>query len=107
MGERHPVILQSMATLSESLVQVAKPKDKLCKLLDERGLYLRVERSGGRLWRFRYHHGGKEKLLSLGSYADAQPPELAELENRSTKCYIKSRDRYVDLQGSLVQPLGT
>lgn len=29
-----------------------------------------VETSGGKLWRFRYHFGGKEKMLSFGSYPD-------------------------------------
>jgi integrase len=29
-----------------------------------------VTKPGGRLWRFRYRHGDKEKLLSLGSYPD-------------------------------------
>jgi integrase len=59
-----------MATLSEARIRTAKPKQKPYKLFDERGLYLRVERRGGRLWRFRYRYGGVEKLLALGAYPD-------------------------------------
>ena len=40
------------------------------KLIDERGLFMLVVPTGGRLWRFRYRHGGKERLLSLGAYPD-------------------------------------
>lgn len=74
-----------MATLSEARVRAAKPKDKPYKLFDERGLYLRVERSGGRLWRFRYHHGGKEKLLSLGSYPDVSLKRAREKRDDARK----------------------
>ena len=34
------------------------------------GLYLTVETSGGRLWRFKYRYAGVEKLLSLGRYPE-------------------------------------
>lgn len=56
--------------LTELAVKSARPKDKPYKLFDERGLYLLVERSGGRLWRFKYSVAGREKLISLGNYPD-------------------------------------
>jgi integrase len=59
-----------MAQLSEVRVRNAKPRDKAYKLFDERGLYLRVDVTGGRHWRFRYRLHGKEKLISLGPYPD-------------------------------------
>lgn len=45
-----------------------KYKDR--KLFDGDGLYLLVTPSGGKLWRFKYHYGGAEKLLALGKYPD-------------------------------------
>jgi len=39
-------------------------------LTDDRGLYMLVTPTGGRLWRFRYRIGGVEKLLALGAYPD-------------------------------------
>jgi integrase len=56
--------------LTETTVKNAKPKERPYKLYDERGLYLLVSQDGGRWWRFRYVLGGKEKLLSLGTYPD-------------------------------------
>jgi len=59
-----------MPTLNESRIRAAKPAEKPYKLFDERGLFLLVTPAGGRLWRFRYRHGGVEKLLTLGAYPD-------------------------------------
>jgi hypothetical protein len=44
--------------LTETAIRSAKPREKPYKLFDERGLYLLVAPTGGRLWRFRYRHGG-------------------------------------------------
>ena len=57
-------------SLSEVTIRAAKPKDRQYKVYDEKGLYLLVKPSGGRLWRFKYVYGGIEKLLSLGAYPD-------------------------------------
>ncbi len=40
------------------------------KLADDRGLFLLLTPTGGRLWRFKYRFAGKEKLLSIGTYPD-------------------------------------
>lgn len=54
--------------LSAIDVSKAKPKEKEYKLSDGDGLYLQVTPTGGKLWRLKYRFGGKEKLLSLGTY---------------------------------------
>ena len=36
----------------------------------EDGLYLQIEPSGGRYWRFNYRFNGKQKTLALGVYPD-------------------------------------
>jgi hypothetical protein len=56
--------------LSDSKVRTLKPKDKLYKVADERGLVLLVMPNGSKLWRFRYRIDGKEQMLSLGVYPD-------------------------------------
>lgn len=56
--------------LTEPKIKAARPKEKPYKLFDERGLYLFVTPSGGRLWRLKYRLNGKEKLLALGAYPD-------------------------------------
>jgi len=36
------------------------------RLADEKGMHLAVTASGGRYWRLKYRHAGKEKRLALG-----------------------------------------
>lgn len=38
------------------------------KHFDGAGLYLELTKAGGRYWRMKYRHGGKEKRLALGVY---------------------------------------
>ena len=38
------------------------------RLADEKALYLEVNAAGGKYWRWKYRHGGKEKRLSFGVY---------------------------------------
>jgi hypothetical protein len=63
-----------------ALTDVAIRNTKLCdrpvKLFDGEGLYLLVNPSGSRLWRFKYRVGGREKLIGLGSYPEV-PLKLA------------------------------
>jgi integrase len=56
--------------LTDTAIRQAKPQDKPYKLADERGLFLLVQPTGSKLWRFKYRHQGKEKLLALGKYPD-------------------------------------
>src|SRR5215469_2882673 len=59
-----------MPVLSEARIRSARPQERAYKLFDERGLFMLVTPTGGRLWRFRYRIGGVEKLLALGAYPD-------------------------------------
>lgn len=59
-------------SLTENQLKALKPKDKPYKVADERGLYVEVSTTGGKLWRFRYRIGKIEKKLSIGTY-----PELS------------------------------
>ncbi|MCL2872600.1 MAG: tyrosine-type recombinase/integrase [Betaproteobacteria bacterium] len=51
-------------------IRNAKPKNKPYKLPDGNGLFLLIKPNGAMLWRLRYRHGGKEKMLSLGAYPE-------------------------------------
>ena len=66
--------------LTDTAVRNAKPGTKPFKLFDGGGLYLLVHSSGGRWWRLKYRHGGKEKLLSLGTY-----PEVGLKDDRAKR----------------------
>ena len=56
--------------LNDVAIRAAKPGPKPVKLSDERGLFLLMQSSGGKLWRLKYRIAGKEKKLSLGRYPD-------------------------------------
>lgn len=54
--------------LSDLAVRAAKPRGKQYRLTDERGLYLLVRETGGKLWRFDYRYGGRRYTLALGQF---------------------------------------
>jgi len=56
--------------LSDVAIRKAKPTAKPYKLTDSGGMYLLVNPTGSRLWRWKYRAAGKEKLLALGAYPD-------------------------------------
>src|SRR5450756_1878266 len=56
--------------LTDVKVRTAKPQTKPYGLTDGGGLYLLVSPSGGKLWRWNYRYGGKQKTMSHGSYPD-------------------------------------
>lgn len=56
--------------LTDTALKQAKPRDKDYKLPDERGMYVLISKSGGKLFRFDYKYNLKRKTLSLGSYPD-------------------------------------
>jgi len=49
-------------------IEKLKPKEKSYKVSDGNSLYVLVEPEGRKFWRVRYNFGGKEKMLSLGSF---------------------------------------
>lgn len=57
-------------SLTDVTVKTAKPRAKPYKIFDRDGLYLLVNPSGAKWWRFKYQFAGREKLLSLGVYDD-------------------------------------
>lgn len=56
--------------LSDVAVRKAKPGAKPVKVADGGGLYLLVNPTGSKLWRWKYRIRGREKLLALGAYPD-------------------------------------
>ena len=68
--------------LTDTKVRNAKPKVKQFKIFDGDGLFLLVSPAGGKWWRFKYRFGGKEKLLSLGTYPEVSLAQARERHNR-------------------------
>lgn len=56
--------------LTDTQIKTLKPDAKPRKVADEKGLFLLLTPTGGKLWRLKFRFDGKEKLLALGSYPD-------------------------------------
>jgi integrase len=56
--------------LSDLKCRKAEPQPKPYRIADTGGLYLLVQPSGGKLWRWKYYFAKKEKLMALGKYPD-------------------------------------
>lgn len=63
--------------LTDVTIRKAKAGPKAYKLSDSSGLFLLVERTGGKLWRMKYRIDGREKKLAIGRY-----PEIGLAEAR-------------------------
>jgi integrase len=87
-----------MPKLTETKIKAAKPRGKAYKLRDERGLYLLVTPTGGRLWRLRFGIPGRvyidkkgkprpyESMVSLGAWPDV------DLEHARERCDAVRKD---------------
>lgn len=54
--------------LTDIEIRKAGMKRKAYRISDGSGLYVWVTSAGGKLWRWKYRHDGKEKLMSFGAY---------------------------------------
>lgn len=59
-----------MPTLTDAVIRSLKPPERRVKLFDGGGLYLLCTPEGGRWWRLKYRHAGRERALALGTYPD-------------------------------------
>jgi len=78
--------------LSETAVRNAKPGEKTKRIWDERGMYLEVSPSGGKLWRFKHRIEGKEKRIGLGRYPDVGLKEARERREEARKLLASGVD---------------
>lgn len=71
--------------LSDMKIKGAKPKEKQYRLADGKGLYLLILPNGGKYWHFRSKVGGKEKLMSFGTYPEITLAEAREKRDAARK----------------------
>jgi integrase len=81
-----------IVVLSETAIRALKPKEKPYKRSDEKGLFMLVSTTGARLWRLKYRHGGKEKLLALGSYPEVSLKRAREKRDEARVHLADGRD---------------
>ena len=56
--------------LTDTKLRALRPRAKLYRVPDDRGLCVEVQPTGARYWRLRYRFGSTQKMLSLGVYPD-------------------------------------
>ena len=71
--------------LTNTAISKAKPTDKVQRLFDGGGMYLEISPTGGKLWRLKYRHGGKEKRLALGIYPDVSLTRAREKRDEARR----------------------
>lgn len=64
--------------LTDAHCRAAKPKEKLYRLNDYRGLYLEVKPNGVRAWRYRFKLHGSASWYALGDYPSVSLSEARE-----------------------------
>lgn len=62
------------------------------KHFDGGGLYLEVTSAGGRYWRLKYRHGGKEKRLAFGVYPTVGLKDARDLAEQARKALAAGDD---------------
>jgi len=71
--------------LTDMLVRNAKPKEKLYRLKEDRGLHLEVTPQGGKRWRLRYWINSRENWISLGLYPDISVKDARERRDEARR----------------------
>jgi len=71
--------------LSVTAINNAKSKDKPYKLSDEKGLYLIINSTGSKLWRFDYRFLNKRKTIALGVYPDVSLSQAREKRDNARR----------------------
>ncbi|PZU60097.1 MAG: integrase [Sphingobium sp.] len=90
-------------SLTMLAIKYAKAKDKAYKLYDEKGLYLLVTPSGGKLWRFRYKVADREKMLCLGRYPTLGLAEARKRQADARKLIADRKDPAIEATRSKLQ----
>lgn len=78
--------------LTDTQIKTIKPEAKARKYTDEKGLFLLVTPSGGKLWRLKYRIDGKEKLLALGAYPDVSLKAARDRRDEARKQIAEGTD---------------
>lgn len=73
------------------------------KHFDGAGLYLELTPAGGRYWRLKYRHGGKERRLALGVYPEVTLKEARERAAKARKTLAAGTDPSAERKAAKAQ----
>ena len=78
--------------LNDRQIKNTKPAEKPFKLNDGKGLYLYINTSGGKLWRFDFSYNGKRKTLSIGKYPTVSLVEARAAAENARRLLVSGQD---------------
>jgi integrase len=78
--------------LTDRAIRNATPDEKAFRMFDGGGMYLEVAPSGGKWWRLKYRHQGKEKRLSLGVFPDVTLADARERRDDARRLLARGID---------------
>lgn len=78
--------------LNDIAIKAAKPRANDWKLADDRGLYLLITKSGGKHWKLKFRHLGKEKKLSFGAYPAVNLAKARKLRDAAREQIADGQD---------------
>lgn len=78
--------------LTDIVIRSLTHGEKPIKKADEKGLFLLLQPSGGKLWRFKYRFNGKEKKLGLGRYPDVSLKEARRRRDEARQTLAMGTD---------------
>ena len=93
--------------LTDTAIRAAKPSEKQQKLFDGSGLYLLLFPTGSKVWRFKYHFQGREKLISLGQYPAVSLKDAREKAAEARKALGSGKDPSAERQQSRLHQKNT
>lgn len=82
--------------LSDLKIKNAATLEKPYKISDGGGLFLLVKPNGSKLWRLKYRHLGKEKLISFGRYPDVGLKTARRLRDEAREIIALGEDPSVE-----------
>lgn len=73
-----PMRLRGRMALTEVKVKSLKPRPKLYRVADGKGLCIEITPSGSKLWRYRYRHANKATMVSFGAWPEVSLAQARE-----------------------------
>lgn len=81
-----------IVALTDVAIRNAKPGPKAYKMGDSHGLFLLVQPTGGKLWRFKYRVDGREKKLAIGPYPEIGLGEARRRRDEAREAMAAGKD---------------
>lgn len=83
--------------LTNAAVKAARPRAAAYKLADGAGLHLYVAQTGLKSFRFRFRFGGKEQLLTIGSYPEITLTDARARVSEARSLLLRGEDPRVQV----------